>query len=434
MTKFHRWLMGCLPWLAMTGWGAEVFLLPQGAGARDGSSLANALAASQGGWQRAWDALPPGGTLVLGSGDYGAASLTITNGGEPGRPKSVRGVDSGGGLPRFSGTFDRARPAKSGHTVVLVPAAAAHWAVSGLRLRNCAIGVLVRAGASHFTLADLEMVGMREGIRLTGAAHAEIRDCRMTNYTKRGLRLVQAGPGLRISGCTADAGGAAWATEPFHIGFAIESTTAEVTPATAVTFTGCEARNHYHNAGAKYWNADGFCAEREALAVRYVRCGSYDNTDGGWDDKGPHTVLEDCRALGNKRNFRFWGGATLTGCVTAFARHPGGSGGAAGLWCSGRVTARRTTWYGNPAAISFDGQGTVELEQCLVVRPGPLPETLWNPELARRVQAKETVVAVQGDPQTDPQLEAPAPGWKGEGNAFYSRRYGAQCGVPSRGR
>src|SRR5215212_3225898 len=67
---------------------ADLHLLPQGAGAKDGSSWQNALDGSAG-LQAGWDALQPGQTLWVGSGAYPNAKLNISKGGEAGKLKTL---------------------------------------------------------------------------------------------------------------------------------------------------------------------------------------------------------------------------------------------------------------------------------------------------------------------------------------------------------
>ncbi|MCI4592657.1 hypothetical protein MOK15_21605 [Sphingobium sp. BYY-5] len=56
----------------------------------------------------------------------------------------------------------------------------------------------------------------------------------------------------------------------------------------------------------KYWNGDGYSAERGNYRLLFRRCAAYDNSDGGFDLKSSTTVLDDCIAGGNARNYRLW--------------------------------------------------------------------------------------------------------------------------------
>lgn len=417
-----------LAWACLAS-AAEVFLAPAPTGKADGSSPTDARGAGEGGLQAAWDAMAAGDTLVLVSGTYTGLTLRIATGGTgPDALRTLCGRDTGGGLPVISGRFDRHKPDRTGQTVVKAETGASHWAVRDLVMRDVMAGVVVRGGSpADIRIAGLRVEGSREGVRIEGADGVVVEDCRFTSFTKRGVRLIAAGPRTTVRRCEADAGGRDWATEPFQMGFAVESTAPSAAgtngaDAACVLFEDCTARNSYNDHGKGYWNADGFCVEREVAATRYVRCRAFDCTDGGWDDKAGLAVLVDCVAARNKRNFRFWGHAQMTNCVSAFARHPGGSGGAAGVWTLGEVEATRCTFHGNPVAVAIENAGRVRLQRCLV-SPADPAQISWKKEFATRIATADCIVAVDA---ADAGLSFPD-GW--ERGAIPASRTHPDCGA-----
>lgn len=56
----------------------------------------------------------------------------------------------------------------------------------------------------------------------------------------------------------------------------------------------------------KYWNGDGFSAERDNRNLLFSHCAAWDNSDGGFDLKSSSTRLDDCVAGRNARNYRLW--------------------------------------------------------------------------------------------------------------------------------
>ncbi len=420
---------------------ADLHVLPQGAGTKDGSSWQNALDGAR--LQAAWDALKSGQTLWIGSGAYSGAKLNIGSGGEAGKLKTLAGKDTGGGAPVFTGTFKKDNPAKSGTTFITLSDGADFWQVQDIHLRDYGIGIASKAGGHvGARIRNFDVTGCREGISLHGGAaeanpelgshDIEISDCEFTNYTKRGIRLKNGNYDFKITNVVADAGGKAWATEPFQMGFdvigddAAREKKTKGAPDHDITFTNCVALNNYHDNGEKYWNADGFVAERGVYNLRFINCKAFDNTDGGWDLKAENTLLEGCVALGNKRNYRFWGTTKMVRCLSAYSVYPGGSGGDLGLWTSGTVTVEQSSFYNS--GISPEDGGKVVVTNSLVARSKERPGTA--PLSAKDgVTLVETVLwdetAAQGE---NPQFVNPSATWEGQGDAFNSKKFGPAKG------
>src|SRR4051812_34620829 len=215
-------------------WSADRYLLPGGAGSRDGSSWADAAAASKDAFQAAWDALAPGDTLHVGSGAYDGLGLRARASGAPGRPLRLLGEDRGGGLPVFTSTFDKHQ---GGATFFAAAEGVSHVAVSGFRLVAYKRGVFLRGKGSDLAFRDLVITGALEGIRCDGGAEpgrpelathdVVVADCRFDTFIKRGLRLQGGSYRWRIERCHADAGGKEWSVEPFPICFQLSQRPAD---------------------------------------------------------------------------------------------------------------------------------------------------------------------------------------------------------------
>jgi hypothetical protein len=404
---------------------ADLHVLPQGAGTKDGSSWQNALDGNTK-LQAGWDALQPGQTLWVGSGTYANAKLNISKGGEAGKLKTLAGKDTGGGAPVFTGSFKKDNPAKSGTTFITVSDGADFWQVQDIHIRDYNVGIASRAGGHQgVRIRNFDVTGSREGISLAGGATAEkpelgshdveISDCEFVGFTKRGIRLKGGNYDFRIINCVADAGGKAWATEPFHMGFSVEGPRDH-----DITYTNCVALNSYHDAGEGYWNADGFCAER-VNNLRYINCMAFDNTDGGWDLKAENVTLEGCIAVGNKRNYRFWGATTkLIRCLSAESVYPGGTGGDLGLWTSGKVTVENSTFYNS--GISSDG-GAVTVTNSIIARSKSKPSRV-PPGEKEGIKLVDTILWDEATKQgQDPQFVNPSPLWEGQGSGFDSKKF-----------
>jgi len=417
----------------------DKYMLPAGAGTKDGSSWANAMDATAG-LQAGWDKLQAGQTLWIGSGNYPKAGIVISSSGEAGKLKIIAGKDTGGGAPVFTGGFNKDTPAKGGGTFISAIAGADFWGVQDIHVRDYNLGIASRDGGHEgVRIRNFDVTGSREGITLNGGAtpekpeigshDVEISDCEFTNYTKRGIRLKGGNYDFRITNCVADAGGKEWATEPFHMGFSVEGDDDARKAKRAgahdhdITYTNCVALNNYHNNVEKYWNADGFCGERGVKNLTFINCAAYDNTDGGWDFKAENMLLQDCVAVGNKRNYRFWGmTTTLVRCLSADSVWPGGSGGDTGLWTNGHVDVVKSTFYNN--GISIDPPGTVTVTDSIIARGKDKPASAPLTE-KEGLKLVNTVWWDEASGQGEnPQFVAPIALWEGQGDAFNNKKFG----------
>ncbi|MEZ0300047.1 MAG: hypothetical protein ACAI35_26640 [Candidatus Methylacidiphilales bacterium] len=355
---------------AMPMRAADLYILPSGAGNKNGSSWENARPGTRDDFQAAWDSLSPGDTLHVGSGTYDGPGIKASKGGAQDKPLRLVGVDRGSGLPLLTSNFDKKKPDKSGAGFFDAPFGISNLQIEGFRLKGYRFGVYLKGRNSNIKISRLDIEEAREGIRSDGGGtiqnpaaasnNVTVSDCRFVKFTKRGVRLEGGNYNWKIERCHADAGGKEWFTEPFHMCYQVANKSLKDSSFEHhIEFYDCVAMNSYHEAaeGKAYWNADGFCAEAKVTNLRYVRCVAMHNTDGGWDDKSDGPEFIDCVSIDNKENFRLWGTkipAKMKNVLSAYAFKRGGSGPETGMWILGSLEAENCTFLGNATQISMD--------------------------------------------------------------------------------
>ncbi len=357
----HTFTKRCFPiftafFLSLLLRADDLYMLPQGAGDQSGSDWENALSYDQfpDSLEQAWGKLNPGDTLFLGGGDYTAKPVKLSaNGTSEKEIKTLKGVTQDGKRPVFTGEWQK-EDKGSGFAMFSITPESSWWAIENLEIRNCREAVVTASPGrvSNGRITDVDVQGTRDAFVFLGGAYAskpevgthniEIRDCDVLHYTKRGFRFRDGCYDIQVINCTADSGGKEWYIEPFPMSFnVIGGSKGSGVFDHDITFIDCIARNNYHEKdGDSYWNGDGFCAESTAYNLTYIRCESYGNTDGGWDDKSPNPLLISCIAKDNKKNYRFWNqepGALLWNCISEAPIKRGGNSNSVGLWTGGRV-------------------------------------------------------------------------------------------------
>ncbi|MEK3883346.1 cadherin-like beta sandwich domain-containing protein [Paenibacillus sp. PL2-23] len=323
------------------------YVTPTGSGSMDGSSWSNALSAeAPNALQSAWNHTAATGTLYIGSGNYVGRKLVIAAGGtDASSPKRLVGVDTGGGLPVFSGSFTRFNQVSG--NFIDVSAGASYWEVKDIQIRNYAVGIYTKGRNVGFRISNVDVTEMSDGFYLNGGATAQdasigshdilIEDCDFMYYTKRGLRIRGGHYDVVVNNSTADAGGEAYYV-PGNFPFGFQVADSNQDPAIVdrnITFNDCISSNNYENAGSDaYWNADGFVAEKASDYITFNRSIAFGNTDGGWDIKSDHAYLNDCISYDNKRAYRFWSSeeAVIRNSVGYASVEFGGMPAAAGVW------------------------------------------------------------------------------------------------------
>jgi hypothetical protein len=418
---FLRSTLAALVFSACTLSAADLYLTPDGAGKKDGSSWENALA--QGSLNETVnDRLKAGDRLMLGGGAYPNGSLKLATGGAPGKPKSIIGVDRGAGFPVFASSWTVDKPDK-GPTCISLEPGASHFVLQHLRIKNYCFGV--KAGVSgatprsNLTFDDVDVEQQRHGYYLSHCDDLVIANCDLKRYSKHGFRLDQGCNRVTFRNCTADCSEADldWETktEIFPFGFTVNDGGA---PSTKITFEDCVAKNNRKsNQGVlKYTNGDGFVVEGNTQDVTFTRCRAFRNQDGGFDLKVNGVKLADCVATGQRRNFRIWHTGTLTNCFAGWS--------SAGLWCKeGGVTATRCTFHEHQkAAVEVEDKATapIVLVDCLISGSAPAPKVELGPKL---VEQKATVVVSTAAGGKPPGYAKDDAAWDGTGSAMDAVTY-----------
>ncbi|QDT14802.1 right-handed parallel beta-helix repeat-containing protein [Alienimonas californiensis] len=371
LVRFPSRLLFVLPWcLATAAVAADLHVTPDGAGRKDGAGWANALPA-----ERLTEAVNelagPGDRVLLGSGRYAGASLAIQTGGERGRAKELRGVDTGGGLPEWVGAWSAAN-VKKGPTAISIQPGVSDVTLAGLRLRNYQFGVRSPTDGEgtieRLTLEDVDAARMRHHVYLSHCRDLKLIDCDVSRYSKHAFRFEAGCRAVRILRCTADCseGDETWENETAELipfGFTVNNSNP---PQGDFRFEDClAANNRMQVRPGKYPNGDGFVVEGTVEGVSFVRCIAVRNRDGGYDLKPPVT-LTDCVALENGRGIRLWSTATLENCFVA--------DGKTGLWSNGEAVTVRGSAFARldgPAVMTDDkATGGVTLTGSLIVACG----------------------------------------------------------------
>ena len=427
---------------------ADKYVLPNGAGKKDGSSWENALCASQNGLQKVIDELQSDSTIWIGSGTYSNISLNLKTGGENGSYKKIIGKDLGSGLPLFINNFDKNNPSKTGQTFLNIQKRVSNFWIQDIQLKNYQIGIKSDGGQhQNLRINNVDAENCRECISLDGGATVddtqigshdiEIKDCDFLNYTKRGIRLKNGNYSVRIINSTADAGGKEWATEPFQMGFqvaGVENKTegSNFAPDHDITFINCTSRNNYNDAGDKYWNADGFVAEKGTYNLKFIDCKAFDNTDGGWDDKSIGTNYEGCISLRNKRNYRIWGEVKMLRSIGAYSIFPGGSGDEAGLWTEGKVVAESCTFHNNGVGIKIAKTGSVTIINSIISLTKDRKGVLSEFEKSAELKNIDSILWKENEIGENPKFINDFANWNGEGKDFDSQTFGKRKGFYSK--
>lgn len=423
---FSAVLSGVLP-AAAAELPESVYVSPGGSGSRTGADPENACASIA----AAWELAAPGGTVFVAPGVYADQSLVITagNGGREGKVKKLIGRKGADGYPRFTANWEKQEPSK-GRDFIQLRKGASHIEIDGFQVTDYREGVMGFGDNSSLVIRNCDFTRIRDGIYLNGGTGIRIENCTMTGFSKRGVRLQGGITQAVVRSVISDAGGREFATEKFQMCFGTGGVKGTID--SDIRFEDCVARNAYDDAGDKYWNADGFCAEANTRSITWVNCRAFDCTDGGWDIKTRNAVLINCIALRNKRNFRIWGDAELRNCLGGYAEKRGGSGTEAGLHVcgGGRAAAVGCTFIGNAIAVDADQKGEARLAACLIA-PTTAAAAAFTAETEAKVAGLDTCRLLTPE-ETAEALPQASAGRDGIGTAFDAPP-GEKAGYRNRG-
>ncbi|MDQ8187728.1 fibronectin type III domain-containing protein, partial [Pelagicoccus sp. SDUM812002] len=437
--SFPTFLLKLLATLALLAiparmYAVDYYVTPTGAGAQDGSDWSNAYDEDQ--IENLLNSSVPGDRVLLGSGTYTVSPIDITTSGVAGSPKALEGVDTGGGLPLFQGTFDVKNNAN--YTFLEFPGAAHYWEIKNLRFKDQPFVIGMKRSGTTDTLRtnilfeNLHFDTIEDAIRLYNTSEILVKDCTVIRHTKKAFRIGDYSSFVTFDSCFTDCNGGdlSFPSRPIPNGFAGDDTDGQPI-IHDITFIDCVAINNgYNQSSSQYWNGDGFSTERGTYNVFYIRCKAYGNNDGGFDNKASYITYQDCVSAGNSRGYRHWAdNGQMFNSLAAFNHKKGGTGSSYGLWVSGNggeLTVDYSTMHGGGHGI------TVENGSSVTVSDSILSTTSSSSVFASSsVNLIDTATYRPGE-GTDPQYVDTDPTWQGVPlDAMDSQFYGLTKGYSS---
>ena len=307
---------------------ADHYMTLAGAGAKDGSSWADALDASTmqatiNSVVRPGDTLYLGGAASPGGATYGDKRFTLNTSGTPSAPKRLIGVDLGHGIPKFVGT-----QTTRSYTTITFADTVSHWTIKNLHIEHRDVGVAT-AGGGHLGLV-IDGVTARD-IRSSCFSFADcdgvvVKNCRAARGSALGFMFVNSCDGVTVRNCVADCTGTGATADPAWragcsgpVGFNFHVKNSTAAPNTDIRLEDCHSLNNDEDTAdaSDYEQGDGFKMEARNQRVTLVRCRSYLNQDAAYDLKGSDQALRDCVAVNNKRyGFKVWYDGRLVNCAS----------------------------------------------------------------------------------------------------------------------
>lgn len=319
------------------------YISPTGSGSRNGSSIKNAGTLAS--LPKLIAAAGPGDEVRL-IADQGAYKVTkqiaIAAGGAAGAPITIRGVDSDGDPMKATIVGTRAadwKPGKEqGTELFRLLDGADHLKFTDLAVRNVGNGAF-RIGANIEDLA-IQNVSATNVMRFI-ENHASgdettasinglvVEDVTVSGYSQHAIRLKYNSHNITLRDIVGDSqkqnGGLILS------GVALDGTVHDV------LLERVTMKNHYgRGSSSQYWNGDGFVAEGGTYNLTFVDTVASGNTDAGYDIKADNVKMIRAQAIGNTKNYRFWGdNVTVTDSVSKDPRYYGGIGKPAHFHASG---------------------------------------------------------------------------------------------------
>ncbi|MBD2211624.1 hypothetical protein H6G64_22450 [Calothrix sp. FACHB-156] len=320
-----------------------LYISPQGAGKRDGSSAQNAGLLTD--LPAFVSRVQPGGEVRLLTGVYKhSGNIRIASGGSAGKPITIHGTDASGietSMPVIVG--DRSSPyqapplGKTGNSLFNLLPGASYLTFRNIHCMNQGNGCFVFAGTKgDVTIEKTKATNVQRFIehdpnssKTTGAwdlANVTIRNADIQGYSKGAIRFGKSKPSnqadahnILIEQVVGDS--QRQDGDNFCMGVHLRGDVHHVT-LRRTTMNNCQQTLSEKD----YWNGDGFTAEANVSDLRFEDTSAAGNTDGGYDIKAKNTVLIRAKAADNKRNFRFWSKIDVQDCVGVEPRCRGGSG------------------------------------------------------------------------------------------------------------
>ena len=406
----------------------DYYMTVSGAGSQTGTDWSNALPKSQMSTTLN-TTMVAGDALYLGSGDYGSTTIGISSDGTMAAWKKIIGVDTGSGVPHFSGngSWSRSNPDRGQWQIISVTGN--FWQIDNLELSGVIYAVKngTTSTASNYQFSNLLIHDVRHGVYLHNTDNTRFDNVVVREYSKHGFRLDRGCDNVVFENCTADLsnGDETWwdYSEPFPFGFLSNNGGAANTN---ISFIDCVAANNRRNTqGISYWNGDGFVVENNTSGLSFENCVSINNEDGGYDLKVAAT-LTDCVAIRNYRGFRFWSDSVATNCVAVapYRRsngNPTGGNSGVGVWTKdGHPTLSHFTYFADNGTAAYEeGSGNITLTDSILA----ISSTSGGFTAGSITLGTGTVTYRPGS-GTDPVFVNASSTWDGSGDDLNSLTYG----------
>jgi hypothetical protein len=309
-----------------------LYITPDGAGSRDGSSWASAATLSS---------LPaligragPGGRVLIRAdlGTYKTANpIALRSGGSPGRPVTVAGVDSSGRPMKARIVGTRTEPysphGQPGSAVFRLGGGANYLRFEYLSFRNQGNGCFYVGGdIRDLAIENVDASNVRRFLENYAAGTAgsasidglAIRNVEVNGFSKGAIRLRYDTHDVVLEDVVGDS--ERQDGDNFAEGVALEGTVHDVV-LRRVTMRNSQDTLH------QYWNGDGFTTEANTYRIRFEDTVASGNTDAGYDLKSNDAVLVRAVSEDNKHNFKMWGrDIAITACIGRRPHRRGGTG------------------------------------------------------------------------------------------------------------
>jgi hypothetical protein len=310
-----------------------LYITPQGAGGRDGSSWETAGTLSD---LPTLVARAGAGGRVLLRADLGAYKIAepipLNQGGSTNQPVTVEGVDSSGNPMKAMIVGTRSDPysvdGAPGSAVFRLEHGANHLRFEHLSFRNQGNGCFhAAADIRDLVIEHVDAKNVRRFLEDLAARTAPsatidgltIRNVEVKGFSKGAVRLQYNTHGVLMEDVVGDS--ERQDGDNFSEGVSLEGTVHDV------VFRRVTMRNSQDTLH-EYWNGDGFATERNTYHIRFEDTVSSGNTDAGYDLKSDDTVLIGALAEDNKKNYKMWGrGISISNCVGRQPHVRGGTGG-----------------------------------------------------------------------------------------------------------
>lgn len=310
------------------------FISPNGSGSRNGTSIKDAGKLTD--LPRIIAAAGPGDEVRL-LADQGTYKMTkqisIAAGGASGAPITIRGVSSSGQAMKATIVGTRAadwQPGMAqGTELFRMLSGANHLNFSDLTTNNFGNGVfrfggnlqgisIKRVSASNVTrFIENHVSGTATSASVNGLT---VESVTVSGYSQNAIRLKYNTQNVTLQNIVGD-------SQKQNGGLYIHGVSLDGTVHDVLLDRVTMKNNYGRGSSSSYWNGDGFVAEGGTYNLTFVDTVSSGNTDAGYDIKSDNVKMIRAQAIGNTKNFRFWGeNVTVTDSISQDPRYHGGTG------------------------------------------------------------------------------------------------------------